>query len=254
VVQTKETPLHGKSISPLPNHVAIIMDGNGRWAAKRGLPRLAGHRAGTDNVHRVVEGFDRFRVRYLTLYAFSTENWRRPGDEVDGLMDILARMIDRETKALHKKGVKLAHLGRLDGLSPLLRSKVQKAVEMTKGNTGLTLSIAFDYGGRDEILEAVRSIIRGGIAAEEVSESLFSAYLYTAAVPEPDLIIRTGGELRLSNFLIWQAAYSEFYSTPTLWPDFGEAEVEKALIEYSRRERRFGGLKAEGEILEGSGD
>jgi undecaprenyl diphosphate synthase len=247
VVETKIETLPGKKISPLPNHVAIIMDGNGRWAEKRGMPRLFGHRAGTDNVQRVVEALDRYQVRYLTLYAFSTENWRRPGVEVRGLFHILAEMIDRETRVLHKKGVKLAHLGKVDELAPELRDKVRKAIELTKNNTGMTLSIAFDYGGRAEILEAVRRIICDDVPAEDITESLFGSYLYTADVPDPDLIIRTAGEMRLSNFLIWQAAYGEFYSTPTWWPDFGEKEIEKALIAYSRRERRFGGLKAEGE-------
>jgi undecaprenyl diphosphate synthase len=240
-----------KTIFPLPSHVAIIMDGNGRWAEKRGLPRLLGHRAGTDNVRRVVESFDRYQVKYLTLYAFSTENWRRPGVEVSGLLRILAQMIDRETQALHKKNVRLSHLGRLDDLAPELQGKVHKALELTKNNTGMTLSIAFDYGGRAEILDAVRCIIEDGIPSEDITESLFNGYLYTADVPEPDLIIRTGGEMRVSNFLIWQAAYSEFYSTPTLWPDFGEKDIEKALVAYSRRERRFGGLKVEGEAREG---
>ena len=240
-----------KKIFPLPKHVAIIMDGNGRWAEKRGLPRLIGHRAGTDNVRRVVECFDAYQVKYLTLYAFSTENWRRPGEEVDGLLRILAEMIDRETRELHRRGAKLRHLGRIDGLPPLLQDKVQEALEMTKNNPGMVLNIAFDYGGRAEILEAVRRIIQDGIPSEEITESVFSSYLYTADVPEPDLVIRTGGEIRLSNFLIWQTAYSEFYSTSTLWPDFGEKEIEEALVAYSQRERRFGGLKAEGEAREG---
>lgn len=251
MVETNIETLPAKKIFPLPNHVAIIMDGNGRWAEKRGMPRLFGHRAGTDNVQRVVEAFDRYQVRYLTLYAFSTENWRRPGVEVSGLFHILAEMIDRETKVLHKKGVKLAHLGKVDELAPELRDKVRKAIELTKNNTGMTLSIAFDYGGRAEILEAVRRIIHDDVPAEDITESLFGSYLYTADVPDPDLIIRTAGEMRLSNFLIWQAAYGEFYSTPILWPDFGEKEIDKALIAYSRRERRFGGLKAEGEAGEG---
>ena len=251
MAETKTAALSVKKIFPFPNHVAIIMDGNGRWAAKRGLPRLLGHRAGTDNVRRVVDGFDRYQVKYLTLYAFSTENWRRPGVEVSGLLRILAEMIDRETKALHKKNARLSHLGRLDELPPELQGKVHRALELTKNNTGMTLSIAFDYGGRAEILDAVRRIIKDRVPSEDITESLFSSYLYTADVPEPDLIIRTGGEMRLSNFLIWQAAYSEFYSTPTLWPDFSDREIEKALVAYSRRERRFGGLKAEGETTEG---
>ncbi len=234
-------------ISPLPSHVAIIMDGNGRWAKQHGLPRLAGHEAGTSNVRRVVDRFNNYEVRYLTLYAFSTENWRRPDEEVNGLIHIFARMIDRETKALHEKGVRLFHLGKADSLSEELQTKVNRAIELTKNNTGITLSIAFDYGGRAEILDAARRIVRDGIRPEDITESLFSSYLYTPNVPEPDLIIRTAGEMRLSNFLIWQSAYSEYYSTPTLWPDFKDEEVDKALIAYSRRERRFGGLKAEGE-------
>ena len=233
--------------SPLPNHVAIIMDGNGRWAKQRGLPRLAGHEAGTSNVRRVVDRFNNYEVKYLTLYAFSTENWRRPDEEVNGLLHIFARMIDRETKALHEKGVRLFHLGKADSLSEELQTKVNKAIELTKNNTGITLSIAFDYGGRAEILDAARRIVRDGIRPEDITDSLFSSYLYTPNVPEPDLIIRTAGEMRLSNFLIWQSAYSEYYSTLTLWPDFKDEEVDKALIAYSRRERRFGGLKAEGE-------
>jgi len=223
------------------------MDGNGRWAKQRGLPRFAGHKAGTDNVHHVVERFNDYQVKYLTLYAFSTENWRRPDEEVNGLLRILAEMIDRETQALHKKNVRLFHLGRVESLPKDLQAKVHNAIELTKDNTGITLSIAFDYGDRAEILDAIRRIIKDGIPAEQITESLFSKYLYTPNVPEPDLIIRTAGEMRLSNFLIWQAAYSEFYITPTLWPDFGDADIEKALVAYSQRERRFGGLKAEGE-------
>lgn len=234
-------------ISPLPNHVAIIMDGNGRWAKQRGLPRLAGHQAGTNMVRRVVDRFNDYKVKYLTLYAFSTENWRRPDEEVNGLIHILAQMIDREVKSLHERGVRLYHLGKADSLSEELQAKVNKAIELTKNNKGITLSIAFDYGGRAEILDAVRRIVKDGVRPEDITESLFSSYLYIPNVPEPDLIIRTAGEMRLSNFLIWQSAYSEYYATPTLWPDFNEEEVDKALLAYSRRERRFGGLKAEGE-------
>ena len=229
----------------IPNHVAIIMDGNGRWAKQRGLPRVQGHRAGTENVRKVVEEFARRDVEHLTLYAFSTENWSRPRTEVKGLFGILAQVIDRESAALHEKGVKLGHLGRIDGLSQELQAKVRRAVDMTKNNTRLTLSIAFDYGGRAEILEAVRRIIREGTKPEDVTEALFSSYLYTAELPDPDLIIRTAGEMRLSNFLIWQSAYSEYYSTPILWPDFDVDEIDKALVAYSQRERRFGGLKGE---------
>jgi len=246
-VSDKSSAAIVNKISPLPNHVAIIMDGNGRWAKQRGLPRLAGHDAGTNNVRRIVDRFNNYKIKYLTLYAFSTENWSRPDEEVNGLIHILARMIDRETKALHERGVRLFHLGKADSLSEELQAKVNKAIELTKNNTGITLSIAFDYGGRAEILDAVRRIVRDGIRPEDITEALFSSYLYTPNIPEPDLIVRTAGEMRLSNFLIWQSAYSEYYATPTLWPDFKDEEVDKALIAYSRRERRFGGLKAEGE-------
>ena len=189
-------------ISPLPNHVAIIMDGNGRWAQQRGLPRLAGHQAGTNSVRRVVDRFNDYKVKYLTLYAFSTENWSRPDEEVNGLIHILAQMIDREVKALHERGVRLYHLGKADSLSAELQAKVNKAIELTRNNTGITLSIAFDYGGRAEILDAVRRIVSDGIRPDDITESLFSSYLYTPNIPDPDLIIRTAGEMRLSNFLI----------------------------------------------------
>ncbi len=247
VAETSTAASSVNTTNLVPTHVAIILDGNGRWAKQRGLPRISGHRAGTENVRRVVDGFARRNVKYLTVYAFSTENWSRPRSEVMGLFGILGQVIDRESEELHRKGVRLRHLGRIDGLSQELQEKVRGAVELTKNNTTMTLSIAFDYGGRAEILEAIRSIIRAGTAPEDITEALLSSYLYTADVPEPDLVVRTAGEMRLSNFLIWQSAYSEYYSTPTLWPDFDEAEIEKALWTYSQRERRFGGLKAEGE-------
>ncbi len=233
-------------IKHIPNHVAIIMDGNGRWAKKRGLPRLAGHRAGTKNVRRVIKCFGDYEVKHFTLFAFSTENWSRPRREVQGLMRIMEEVIDRETIDLHKDGVRLLHLGHLDGLSEKLQQKVQYAIELTKHNTRGTLCIAFNYGGRAEIVDAVRRILRDGIPPDNIDEALISRYLYTTGLPDPDLIIRTGGEMRLSNFLLWQTAYSEYYATPTLWPDFGPEEIERALIAYSERERRFGGLKREG--------
>ncbi len=233
-------------IKHIPNHVAIIMDGNGRWAEKRGLPRLAGHRAGTDNVRRAIKCFNDHDVKYVTIYAFSTENWSRPQREVQGLMRIMEEVIDREAENLHKDGVKLIHLGNLDGISEKLKKKVQYAVELTENNSKGTLCIAFNYGGRAEIIDAVKRILRDGILPNKIDEALISRYLYTMNLPDPDLIIRTGGEMRLSNFLIWQAAYSEYYATPTLWPDFGPEEIEQALIAYSERERRFGGLVTEG--------
>jgi undecaprenyl diphosphate synthase len=226
----------------IPTHIAIIMDGNGRWAISRGLPRLAGHRAGTENLRRVIEACIEFGIDYLTLYAFSTENWGRPVEEVTGLMRILEDVIDRELQELHDQGVQLRHLGRLDRLSPALRKKVLDAVEFTKNNHRLILNVAFNYGGRDEIVCAVQHMIEDGVKAEQVTSELISQYLFTAGVPDPDVIIRTSGELRGSNFLLWQGAYSEWYFTPTYWPDFDKEELRKALIEFGRRERRYGGV------------
>jgi undecaprenyl diphosphate synthase len=223
-----------------PQHVAIIMDGNGRWAKKRGLPRLAGHKAGGDNIRPVVKIFANYGVKYLTLYMFSTENWNRPRIEVAGLLSLLAKKIDQETQAFHQENIRLVHLGRLDRMSRKLREKVQAAVETTKNNTGLTLSLAFDYGARDEIVQAARRIAAAGIPNGNIDESVFVRYLYSPDIPDPDLVIRTGGENRLSNFLLWQAAYSELHFTPVLWPDFGPKDVQEALSEYKRRQRRFG--------------
>ena len=225
-----------------PQHVAIIMDGNGRWALSRGLPRLAGHRAGTENLRRIIRASVEFNVKYLTIYAFSTENWRRPPAEVQGLMHILEDVIDRELEELYEEGVKLRHLGRLDKLGNKLRKKVQRAVDLTKENDRLNLNIAFNYGGRDEIIYAIQNMIREGISADDVNIEMMSDYLFTAGIPDPDLIIRTSGELRTSNFLIWQSAYSEWYITPTFWPDFGRDEYAAALETYAQRDRRFGGI------------
>jgi undecaprenyl diphosphate synthase len=223
-----------------PQHVAIIMDGNGRWAKKRHLPRFAGHNAGGDNIRPVVKIFANYGVRYLTLYMFSTENWNRPRLEVAGLLSLLAKKIDQETQVFHQDNIRLVHLGRLDRLSQKLREKVQAAVELTKNNTGLTLCLAFDYGGRDEIVQAARRIASAGIPGDNIDESVLARYLYLSDIPDPDLVIRTGGESRLSNFLLWQTAYSELCFTPVLWPDFGHKDVEEALSEYKRRQRRFG--------------
>ena len=220
------------------------MDGNGRWARERGLSRQSGHRAGAENIRRSLRSFAESGVKYLTLFAFSTENWSRPRREVSALLRLAGRFIDRELNALHENGVRLLHLGSLDGLSPDLARRVMEAQELTRDNTGITLCIAFSYGGRAEIVEAVRRIVADGIDPDRIDETLFSRYLNTYGLPDPDLVIRTAGELRLSNFLIWQAAYAEFYSTPAYWPDFDEAEVQRALHAYAARERRFGGLTA----------
>ncbi|MDP2726639.1 MAG: polyprenyl diphosphate synthase [Dehalococcoidia bacterium] len=229
-------------IANLPKHVAIIMDGNGRWAQHRGLPRLAGHRAGTENVRPVIEAFSDEGIPYLTLYAFSTENWGRPRPEVNGLLEILAEMIEKETESLHRKGVRLLHLGRMEGLSPELQDAMRRAVERTHENTRINVCVAFNYGGRAEILDAVRCLLEEKVDPSQLDEDLFNRHLYTACMPDPDLIIRTAGEMRLSNFLIWQAAYAEYYSTPVYWPDFGREDVQQALLAYSQRQRRFGGL------------
>jgi len=229
--------------------VAIIMDGNGRWARQRGLSRMAGHRAGTENIRQVIERFGDYGVKYLTFYAFSTENWNRPRPEVQGLMRILNRVIKRETKHFHENGIRLLHLGRLDGLSAKLQQQVLDAIELTKDNHRMTVCIAFNYGGRAEILDAARRLMADGLSPDEVDEGVFSSYLYTADIPDPDLIIRTAGEMRLSNLLLWQGAYAEFYSTDVYWPDFDSEDIDQALLAYSQRKRRFGGLLPEDEDL-----
>lgn len=224
----------------VPTHVAIIMDGNGRWAISRGLPRLAGHRAGTDNLRRVIEACVEFGISYLTIYAFSTENWGRPSIEVNGLMRILEDVIEKELRELHEEGVQLRHIGRIDRLRPRLRKKVEDAIELTKDNETLILNVAFNYGGRDEIVYAIQQMIADGVPPDDVTDELVGQYLFTSGVPDPDLVIRTSGELRISNFLIWQAAYAEWYFTPTYWPDFDKEEFRKALVAYAQRERRYG--------------
>ena len=231
---------HPRDPAAVPTHVAIIMDGNGRWARARGEPRLFGHRAGTENIRRVLRSFGQSGVRYVTIYAFSTENWERPDDEVSGLMRILLDVIGVEAQKLHKEGVRIRHIGRLDRLPDELRASIAEAVELTKHNSGLTLQVAFDYGGREEILNAVKRISVDHVAPDQITEEVFSSYLYTDDAPDPDLIVRTAGEMRLSNFLLWQAAYAEYYSTPALWPDFDQGEVAKALDAYRQRRRRFG--------------
>jgi len=231
-----------QKIGRLPNHIAIITDGNGRWAQQRRLPRFEGHRAGVESLRSAIECLNEYQIKYVTIYSFSTENWKRPEAEIAGLFQLLEESIDKETVELHKQNVRLRHLGRLDGLPPHLQQAVTRAIELTKNNTGMTLSFAFNYGGRNEILNAVRHLVAEGVPPQEITEELFSRYLYTAGLPDVDLLIRTGGELRISNFLIWQAAYSEYYFTEVLWPDFGRKEIEKALLVYSQRQRRFGGL------------
>jgi undecaprenyl diphosphate synthase len=237
---TRKTKEH-----PVPQHIAVIMDGNGRWAKKRGLPRLAGHQAGTENLRRIIRACVELGVRYLTIYAFSTENWGRPREEVDGLLKILESVIERELNELHKEGVQLRHIGRLERLPENLRRKVTDAIELTRNNDRLTVIVAFNYGGKDEIVHAVEQIIRVGTKPEDITEDLISQHLFTVGIPDPELVIRTSGEMRLSNFLVWQAAYSELYITPVLWPDFGQEELIKAVNAYQLRNRRFGLLEEE---------
>lgn len=231
------------TLARVPTHVAIIMDGNGRWAQSRGFPRLMGHRQGVENIRPILNASVEFGIKYLTIYAFSTENWDRPLDEVRGLMTILEQTIQRETPELHKNGVRIRHLGRMDGLSKHLQKLIADAVALTANNEQLTLNVAFNYGGRAEIIDAVKRIVADGIPVEAIDEKLFTRYLYTGETPDPDLVIRTAGEMRLSNYLIWQSAYAEYYSTPTYWPDFGKAELYQALEAYNQRDRRFGKVR-----------
>ena len=209
---------------------------------KRGLPRLEGHRRGADRIRDVIETMSGLGVEYVTVYAFSTENWGRPSDEVEGLMDIFFSAVKEQTCELHERNVRIVHLGRTANLNLQLRRAVENAQRLTACNTGITLNVAFDYGGRDEILRAVRRIIRDGVDPYGLDEDTFRRYLYTPHCPDPDLIIRTGGEQRISNFLLWQSAYSEYYHTPTLWPDLRPAELERVLAAYRARQRRYGGL------------
>ena len=224
----------------VPTHVAIIMDGNGRWAKQRHLPRQAGHRAGAENIRRIINACVEFDIKILTIYAFSTENWGRPEREVRALMKIISRVIDQELDELNAQGVCLHHLGSMTGVEPSLQERVRRALELTKNNDRLILNVAFNYGGRAEILHAVKQILADGISPDELTEELFSSYLFTRGLPDPDLVIRTSGELRISNFLIWQAAYAEYYPTPTYWPDFGREDLYEAIVAYNQRERRFG--------------
>lgn len=224
----------------IPTHIAIIMDGNGRWAQARSLPRQAGHRAGAENLRRVINACVDFNINVLTIYAFSTENWSRPRREVRALMKIFARVLNQEIDNLHAQGVCINHLGELTGVEPNIQEKVRAALDLTRNNDRLILNVAFNYGGRAEILHAVREMLEDGVKPDALNEELFSSYLFTCGLPDPDLVIRTSGEQRISNFLIWQAAYAEFYATPTYWPDFAKEDLYDALLVYSGRERRFG--------------
>ena len=224
----------------IPRHVAIIMDGNGRWAKKRGMPRLFGHRAGTENLRAIIKACVEFGIKYLTIYAFSTENWGRPQDEVMGLQKLFHEAFTNEFLEMHKQGVRIIHLGQREGIPQDLLKEIDEAVERSKNNDRLVLSVALNYGSRNEIMHAVRQMIAEGVKPEEVTEQSISNYLFTAGTPDPDLVIRTSGEQRLSNFLLYQTAYSEWEFPETLWPDFGRDQLLEAIFEYSRRDRRFG--------------
>lgn len=225
-------------------HLAVIMDGNGRWAKSRHLPRTAGHKKGADAARAIIENCVKHKIEYLTLYAFSSENWRRPPDEVGELMNLFRFYMGKELKSLHEHGVRLRIIGDRSALSEDIQQQIADAEALTQDNTRLTLCIAMSYGSRQEITQAVKQMIVEGIAPEQVTEGLLEHYFYTAGIPEPDLLIRTGGEHRLSNYLLWQCAYTEFYFTDILWPDFDDTAFQNALEDFSRRERRFGASEA----------
>ena len=230
----------------IPQHVAIIMDGNGRWAKKRNMPRSMGHKAGVETIRRVIKEADRLGVKYITLYAFSTENWKRPKDEVNALMKLLVQYLRSEVSELHRNKVVLRVLGDITALADECRKEIEESIELTKNNTGLVLNFAFNYGGRDEIIRAVKNVVddvqEGKINKENITQELFANYLYTKDSPDPDLIIRPSGEQRLSNFLLWQCAYSEFWYSNINWPDFSEKDLQQAIYDYQNRDRRFGGV------------
>jgi undecaprenyl diphosphate synthase len=244
--------LLAKAIDPdrLPAHIAIIMDGNGRWANRRNLPRVAGHKAGIDPVRETVESCARLGIKALTLYAFSVENWKRPRHEVETLWRLLRFYLRRELPDLMGNGIRLAAIGRLDALPAPVRDELDAVVEATAGNRGLVVNLAINYGGRAEIVDAVNSILdqarlEGNLDGLRIGEDAINANIYTASVPDPDLLIRTSGEMRISNFLLWQIAYAELYVTETLWPDFKRSDLLRAIIDYQKRDRRFGGVKSD---------
>ncbi len=236
------TKASSRKFDRLPNHMAIVPDGNGRWAERRGWPRVQGLRAGANNMYRMVQYLEEYPINYLTLYGFSTENWSRPGNEVAGLFDLVLFFVDEHLQEMHERNIQLRHIGRLQQLPDELQKAITRAITLTKDNTHLILSIAFNYGGRPEIVDATQRLVSEGVKPEDITEKTFSNYLYTNGIPDVDLLIRTGGENRLSNFLLWQTAYSEYYFTRVLWPDFRKKDLDRALLSYSRRERRFGGI------------
>lgn len=226
----------------LPRHVAVIMDGNGRWAGRRHLPRVEGHRAGIQSVREILETSARLGLPVLTLYAFSVENWKRPASEVSTLMLLLKRYLRAEISTLLDNNIRFHVVGRVEGLSPDIQMELHEAEQRTAANTGLLFNIALNYGGRAEIVDAARAAIKAGVSADALDEAQFARYLYTAGQPDPDLLIRTSGEMRVSNFLLWQIAYAEIFVTDTLWPDFRRRDLLEAILAYQKRDRRYGGI------------
>lgn len=230
----------------IPQHIAIIMDGNGRWAKKRKLPRKMGHKAGVETIRKILKEADEIGVKYLTLYAFSTENWKRPKEEVDALMKLLVQYLKTEVSELNRKNVVLKIIGDISPVPFEVQMEIRKAIALTKDNTGIVLNIAFNYGGRDEIIKGIKSVCddvkSGKLNIDDLTQDIFSSYLYTKGIPDPDLIIRPSGEQRISNFLLWQCAYSEFWYSNVCWPDFNENYLHKAIYDYQNRDRRYGGV------------
>ena len=231
-----------KGVNHIPRHIAIIMDGNGRWAKKRAMPRTVGHKAGAETFRRTCEYLNQVGVQYLTVYAFSTENWKRPQEEVSAIMGLLKVYLNEAIRDMAAKNIKLNFFGDLSPLSQDIKALIAKTNEISKTNTGLNVNICLNYGGRAELLSAVKSMMQEGVKPEDVTEEMISNHVYSAGIPDPDLVIRPGGEMRVSNFLLWQSAYSEFYFTPVLWPDMDEKELDKAILSYQNRNRRYGGL------------
>jgi undecaprenyl diphosphate synthase len=237
--------LHFEGGKAIPRHIAIIMDGNGRWATSRHLPRSLGHKAGVEALRRTVELCNDYHVPMLTVYAFSTENWNRPQDEIDALMRLFWETIRSDLDRLHREGVRLRHVGRLKDLAPDVQDAIQHMQTLTRNNDKLALNVCFNYGGRAEIVDAVREIVAAGTPPEQITEELIGSHLYTRDLPDPDLVLRTAGEMRISNYLIWQVAYAEYYSTPVLWPDFAQSDFEAALDAFAHRKRKFGKTDAQ---------
>jgi undecaprenyl diphosphate synthase len=234
--------LTAEKISQYPVHVAIVPDGNGRWAVKRGLPRISGHREGVLTMMRMIQYISEYPIKYVTFYGFSTENWNRPEMEVNGIFKLVEHFVDEQLNKIHENNIRIRHIGRIEGLPESLQKAIRKSVDLTANNTGMNLGIAWNYGGRTEILDAIAKMEADPNRTEPQDAKSFSRYLYTGDMPDVDLVIRTANEKRLSNFLIWQTAYSEYHFTDVLWPDFDKKDIDKALIEYSERNRRFGGL------------